>query len=43
VFLFVVFALFMGVRRFWKDVKPATSNVDVSGPPLPKPRTTCCA
>lgn len=32
VFLFVVFALFMGVRRFWKDVKPATSNVDVSGP-----------
>ena len=32
VLLFVVFALFMGVRRFWKDVKPATSNVDVSGP-----------
>ncbi|MDR0214821.1 MAG: tricarballylate utilization 4Fe-4S protein TcuB [Comamonas sp.] len=32
VFLFVVFALFMGVRRFWQDVKPATSNVDVSGP-----------
>ncbi|MDH1332876.1 tricarballylate utilization 4Fe-4S protein TcuB [Comamonas thiooxydans] len=32
VFLFVVFALSMGVRRFWKDVKPATSNVDVSGP-----------
>ena len=32
VFLFVVFALFMGVHRFWKDVKPATSNVDVSGP-----------
>ncbi len=32
VFLFVVFALFMGVRRFWKDVKPATSHVDVSGP-----------
>ena len=31
VFLFVVFALFMGVRRFWKDVKPATSGVDVSG------------
>ena len=32
VFLFVVFALFMGVRRFWTDVKPATSGVDVSGP-----------
>ena len=32
VFLFVVFALFMGVRRFWKAVKPATSGVDVSGP-----------
>lgn len=32
VFLFVVFALFMGVRRFWKDVKPATSGVDVSAP-----------
>lgn len=32
VFLFVVFALFMGVRRFWKDVKPATSGVDVGGP-----------
>lgn len=31
VFLFVVLALFMGVRRFWKDVKPATSGVDVNG------------
>ncbi|WP_284337023.1 tricarballylate utilization 4Fe-4S protein TcuB [Comamonas sp. NoAH] len=30
VFLFVVFALFMGVRRFWKDIKPATSGADVS-------------
>ncbi len=32
VFLFVVFALFMGVRRFWKEIKPVTSGVDVSGP-----------
>ena len=32
VFLFVVFALSMGVRRFWKEIKPATSGVDVSGP-----------
>ena len=32
VFLFVVFALAMGVRRFWQDVKPATSGVDMSGP-----------
>jgi citrate/tricarballylate utilization protein len=31
VFLFVVFALSMGVRRFWRDVKPATSGADVSG------------
>ncbi len=29
VFLFVVFALSMGVRRFWKEVKPATSGADV--------------
>lgn len=32
VFLFVVFALAMGVRSFWKDVKPATSGADVSAP-----------
>lgn len=32
VFLFVVLALAMGVRRFWRDVKPATSGVDVSAP-----------
>ena len=32
VFLFVVLALSMGVRRFWKDVKPATSGADVSAP-----------
>lgn len=32
VFLFVVFALFMGVRRFWKEVKPATSGADVNRP-----------
>ena len=31
VFLFVVFALSMGVRRFWRDIKPATSGADVSG------------
>jgi citrate/tricarballylate utilization protein len=30
VFLFVVFALSMGVRRFWRDIKPATSGADVS-------------
>ncbi len=32
VFLFAVFALAMGVRRFWKDVKPATSGADVGAP-----------
>jgi citrate/tricarballylate utilization protein len=32
VFLFVVFALAMGVRRFWTDIKPVTSGVDVSAP-----------
>ena len=32
VFLFVVLALSMGVRRFWKDIKPATSGADVSRP-----------
>ncbi len=32
VFLFVVFALSMGVRRFWGDIKPVTSGVDVSAP-----------
>ena len=32
VFLFVVLALAMGVRRFWKDVKPATGGVDVGTP-----------
>lgn len=31
VFLFVVLALAMGVRAFWKDVKPATSGADVGG------------
>ncbi len=32
VFLFVVFALGMGVSRFWREVKPATSGADVSAP-----------
>jgi len=32
VFLFVVFALGMGVRRFWREVKPATSGQPVSLP-----------
>ncbi len=32
VFLFVVLALGMGVRRFWKNIKPVTSGVDVSAP-----------
>ena len=30
VFLFVVFALGMGVRRFWRDVTPATSGAPLS-------------
>lgn len=30
VFLFVVFALAMGVRRFWSDIKPATSGADLN-------------
>ena len=32
VFGFVVFALSMGVRRFWSDIKPATSGADVGAP-----------
>ncbi|HEX5391418.1 MAG TPA: tricarballylate utilization 4Fe-4S protein TcuB [Burkholderiaceae bacterium] len=32
VFLFVVFALGMGVRRFWRDVSPATSGAPLSLP-----------
>jgi len=32
VFLFVVFALGMGVRRFWRDVTPATSSAPLSAP-----------
>ena len=32
VFLFVVFALAMGVRRFWSDIKPATSGADLNAP-----------
>ena len=32
VFLFVVFALAMGVRRFWRDVTPATSGAPLSAP-----------
>src|SRR5574337_605484 len=31
VFLFVVLALALGVRGFWRDIKPATSGADVSG------------
>lgn len=31
IFLFAVLALSMGVRGFWRDVKPATSGADVSG------------
>ncbi|HQQ71412.1 MAG TPA: tricarballylate utilization 4Fe-4S protein TcuB [Alicycliphilus sp.] len=30
IFLFAVLALAMGVRGFWRDVKPATSGADVS-------------
>ncbi len=32
VFLFVVFALGMGVQRFWRDIKPATSGKPASLP-----------
>ena len=32
VFLFVVFALAMGVRRFWRDVTPATSGAPLTAP-----------
>lgn len=32
VFLFVVLALAMGVRRFWRDVTPATSGAALSAP-----------
>jgi citrate/tricarballylate utilization protein len=32
VFLFAVFALAMGVRRFWGDITPATSGAPVSTP-----------
>jgi len=32
VFLFVVFALGMGVRRFWRDVTPATSGAPLNFP-----------
>jgi citrate/tricarballylate utilization protein len=32
VFLFAVFALAMGVRRFWGDITPATSGAPVSSP-----------
>ena len=31
-FLFVVLALAMGVRRFWRDVTPATSGAPLSAP-----------
>ncbi|MBS0465981.1 MAG: tricarballylate utilization 4Fe-4S protein TcuB [Proteobacteria bacterium] len=30
IFLFAVLALGLGVRRFWREVKPATSGADVS-------------
>jgi citrate/tricarballylate utilization protein len=42
VFLFAVLALGMGVRRFWRDVTPATSGAGPR-PPRPRPRTPCCA
>ncbi|HSX92054.1 MAG TPA: tricarballylate utilization 4Fe-4S protein TcuB [Hydrogenophaga sp.] len=32
VFAFVVLALGMGVRRFWRDIKPVTGGVDVQTP-----------
>ena len=43
VFLFAALALAMGVRRFWRDVTPATSGAPVNGPRLRRPRTRCCA
>ena len=32
IFLFVVLALGMGVRRFWTDIKPATGGADLHAP-----------
>ena len=32
IFLFAVLALSLGVRRFWREVKPATSGANVSAP-----------
>jgi citrate/tricarballylate utilization protein len=32
VFLFAVLALTLGVRRFWRDITPATSGAPVSSP-----------
>ncbi|MCX2863676.1 tricarballylate utilization 4Fe-4S protein TcuB [Paucibacter sp. PLA-PC-4] len=32
VFLFAMLALAMGVRRFWRDLTPATSGASVNGP-----------
>jgi citrate/tricarballylate utilization protein len=32
VFLFVVFALGMGVARFWREIKPATSGAPLNAP-----------
>lgn len=32
IFLFVVLALGMGVRRFWRDIKPVTGGADLSTP-----------
>ncbi len=32
VFLFAVFALAMGVRRFWRDITPATTGASLSSP-----------
>ncbi|THU05484.1 tricarballylate utilization 4Fe-4S protein TcuB [Lampropedia puyangensis] len=32
IFLFAMLALAMGVRRFWRDIKPATSGADLKPP-----------
>lgn len=42
VFLFATLALGLGVRRFWRDVTPATSSAPLSPPQQRRPMP-CCA
>ena len=43
VFAWVVLALGLGVRRFWREVTPVTSGQPSVPRPWPKPHTLCCA